>query len=54
MLHYVHQLVFNFVCLLFGKGQLLYNVFGFFFCFFQLFAAPENNINVDGGSDSKQ
>lgn len=31
MLHYVHQLVANFVCLPFGAGQVVYSGFIFFF-----------------------
>ncbi len=30
MLHYVHQLVANFVCLSFGAGQVVYSVFFFY------------------------
>ncbi len=43
MLHYVHQLVANFVCLLFGAGQVAYNEF--IRAFSLKTAAPENNIS---------
>ncbi len=44
MLHYVHQLVTNFVCLLFGAGQIVYSWFyqSFFAKKKKLLAATES------------
>ncbi len=48
MLHYVHQLVANFVCLLFGARQVVYSGFLELFRWTQLPAATENKADESG------
>lgn len=48
MLHYVHQLVPNVLCLPFGAGQVMHTVFFFSFFLKQLPAEPENNADETG------
>lgn len=52
MLH-VNLLVANFVCLLFGAGEVVYSVFCKYFCWKQLPAVSENNVDESGESEPK-
>ncbi len=54
MLHCVHQLVANFVCLLFGAGQVVYSGFIRAFCWKYFPAVAENDADESDEGEPKQ